>query len=593
MTRTDEQKTRDELIEELGNARKMLSWMRNYGNQVNTTTGLFRAGEQLLRIFIEDMPAAIALFDRDLRYLASSRRWRQQFGLEDQELLRRSYYELFPHTGPEWKEAHTCCLEGKTMRGEEAPFLHPDGKMDWFKWEIRPWMDERKKIGGIIVMMEPVSEQRNLRAEIERSRNELRSAHAYLESVVEAASEVGIIVTNEKGIIRLFNSGAQKMLGYEEVEVEGQYRPSDFREARELQEHSEELVRRFPGSPLEARIRKLETEGVEKGEWTLIRKDGSSLIATVTISPLKDQYGEIIGSVGIFLDVTGEKAAERELHKINTHLEQMVADRTHDLRHANEEIKNFAYIVSHDLRVPLVNIKGFSGELEQAIHEINLMCEEHSDKLSPDVRHQMKFLLQEDIPESLHFINSSAGKMDTMINGVLQLSRMGRQKLDFCEINTSELVREILTNSKHLIEEKQVDIQVRELPDVIADRTALEQVFSNLINNALIYLKPDEHGRIEIGSQEDEVDAIFFVRDNGRGIEEKDISRIFNIFSRAGKNDIRGEGMGLSYVRTLVRRHGGEIACLSEPGLGSTFSFTIPIRQYTEVQEEINNTTGM
>lgn len=571
----DAEKTREMLIAELADARETIDRMREYGNLVNKGSDFLRTGEQILRTFIEDMPASIAMFDQNMCYLTSSKRWCSVFGLEGISLAQKSYYELFPNTSKTWREIHDKCLGGMTLRREEELFIRPDGKQEWIKWEIRPWFNDQQQIGGLILMTESVTEQRNLRAEIERSRNELRKTNAYQESVLAAASEVGIIVTNEQGIIRLYNSGAYKMLGYEEWEVIDQLLPSDFREQEELRLHTEALMDRYHGSPLEARIRKLKREGVERGEWTMIRKNGTSFIASVTISPLYDEHGEIIGSVGVFLDITGEKAAQRELRDMNNHLEQMVSFRTQDLRRANEEIKNFAYIVSHDLRVPLVNIKGFSGELEQAIKEISRLCREGDAMLSVEMKQQMTYFLQEDIPESLHFINNSASRMDAMLNSVLQLSRMGRRKLEFRALDTGTLVQEILKSSRYPIEEKQVQIQVGHMPEVVADRTAMEQIFSNLINNAIVYLRQEEQGVIEVWGEATEEFTTYYVRDNGRGIEEKDISRIFNIFSRAGKNDVKGEGMGLSYVRMLVRRHGGEISCDSTPGVGSTFAFTI------------------
>ena len=586
-TYTDTEKSRETLIAELAEARDMIARMQQHPSRSAKKTSLVRAGEQLLRIFIEDLPASIALFDREMYYLASSKRWRRAFSLDERKLPQKSYYELFPNTSKNWKEIHAKCLEGGSMRGEEDPFMRPDGKLEWIKWEIRPWLDDNTDIGGLVMMSETVTEQRNLRAEIERSRNELLQINAYLESVLAAASEVGIIVSNEQGVIRLFNSGALKMLGYDESDVVGRLRPSDFREPEEMRRHSDELIRRFSGSPLEARIRKLKLDGVERGEWTMIRKDGSAFIASMTISPLKDQHGEIIGSVGIFLDITGEKAAQQELKEVNSQLEQMVAYRTQDLRRANEEIKNFAYIVSHDLRVPLVNIKGFSGELEQAIEEISRIYEAQASQFPQEVRHQLKYLLEEDIPESLHFINNSASRMDAMINGILQLSRMGRRKLEFSPVDTDDLVKEILKSSKHLIEEQQVIIETGDLPEVVADPIAMEQVFSNLINNAIVYLSPGRQGNISIWGEKSAASTTFYIQDNGRGIEQKDINRIFNIFSRAGKNDVQGEGMGLSYVRTLVRRHGGDIRCESIPGQGSTFAFTIA----GQIAEEL--TTGM
>ena len=119
-------------------------------------------------------------------------------------------------------------------------------------------------------------------------------------------------------------------------------------------------------------------------------------------------------------------------------------------------------------------------------------------------------------------------------------------------------------------------VNVGPLPEVVADRTALEQILGNLLTNAVLYLEPGRPGRIEVGGSRGPDETTFFVRDNGRGIAPEDMPKVFAPFRRAGKQDVKGEGMGLAYVRTLVRRHGGEIRCESQLGVGTTFTFTLP-----------------
>jgi signal transduction histidine kinase len=128
----------------------------------------------------------------------------------------------------------------------------------------------------------------------------------------------------------------------------------------------------------------------------------------------------------------------------------------------------------------------------------------------------------------------------------------------------------------HQIEGRQAKVTVGDLPSVVADRTAMDQIFSNLLINAVMYLDPHRPGRISVTGERNSKEAIFCVKDNGRGISPDDMQRIFELFRRAGKQDVAGEGMGLAYVRALVRRFGGRIWCESELGEGSTFSFTIP-----------------
>jgi signal transduction histidine kinase len=187
----------------------------------------------------------------------------------------------------------------------------------------------------------------------------------------------------------------------------------------------------------------------------------------------------------------------------------------------------------------------------------------------------LTYALEEDVPEALVFIESSVTRMDNFINAVLKLSRLGRRHLRFEPIDMDELVLETLETLTYQMAERQAEVSLCPLPRVIADRTSMEQILGNILNNAAKYLIPDRPGKIEITSEQHNGEITFHIRDNGRGIAEQDMHKVFAPFRRAGIQDVPGEGMGLTYVQTLVRRHGGRIWCESAPGIGTTFSFTL------------------
>jgi signal transduction histidine kinase len=241
-------------------------------------------------------------------------------------------------------------------------------------------------------------------------------------------------------------------------------------------------------------------------------------------------------------------------------LEQRVAERTAELEQANEEVKQFAYIVSHDLRAPLTNLKGFSEELCYALEVIGSAMDTALPHLDEKQRQAVTTALQKDVPEALGFIDSSVTRMDHFINALLKLSRLGRRELDLKPIDMNALAQETLKTLAHQIEERQVSVTVGPLPEVVADRTSMAQIMGNLI---------------EVAAERDHEKTTLHVRDNGRGIAEEDMPKVFAPFRRAGKQDVPGEGMGLAYVQTLVRRHGGRIWCESEQGVGTTFTFTV------------------
>lgn len=195
--------------------------------------------------------------------------------------------------------------------------------------------------------------------------------------------------------------------------------------------------------------------------------------------------------------------------------------------------------------------------------------------LDDESRQDVDAAFREDIPEALGFIESSVTRMDSFINAVLKLSRLGRRELSRTSVNMNAVVEEARQSLAHQIEESRINLTVADLPEVVADQTSMEQIVGNLFANALLYLDPDRPGEIEIGGKQDRSAATFWVRDNGRGISEDDAPKVFAPFRRTGKQDVPGEGMGLSYVKTIVRMHGGHIWFESEPDVGTTFFFTI------------------
>jgi PAS domain S-box-containing protein len=246
-----------------------------------------------------------------------------------------------------------------------------------------------------------------------------------------------------------------------------------------------------------------------------------------------------------------------------------------ELERSNEEVKNFAYIVSHDLRVPLVNLKGYTSELRSALGVIGDNFEAALPHLIDEKRSTVAMALHEDVPEALEFIANSVSRMDSFINAILILSRLGRQDLKPEPLDVNALVQAALESMSHQIKEQGIEVQVESLPQVVADRTAMERIIGNILSNAVKYVDPERPCRIEVAAETNNGETIFTIRDTGRGIAKEDMHKVFAPFRRAGKQDTQGEGMGLSYVQTLVRRHGGRIWCESELGKGTTFTFTI------------------
>ncbi|MFJ7438393.1 MHYT domain-containing protein [Methylorubrum thiocyanatum] len=279
-------------------------------------------------------------------------------------------------------------------------------------------------------------------------------------------------------------------------------------------------------------------------------RDGLWRHFSIRAIPVLDAHGAIREWVGVHTDITDQREAEAEL------------------RESNEEIQRYAYIVSHDLRAPLVNVMGFTSELEAVRQELNTLLRDHPQGARID----------EDITEALSFIQAAIVKMERLIAAILKLSREGRRQFAPEAIAMTPLIRGIADAQRHQADRKGATVRVAaDLPAIIADRLAIEQIFGNLIDNALKYLDPARPGRVEVTAAPAPGDRIrFAVSDNGRGIAPQDHGRIFELFRRSGAQDQPGEGIGLASVKTLVRALGGRIEVSSQPGTGTTFVVTLP-----------------
>jgi signal transduction histidine kinase len=184
---------------------------------------------------------------------------------------------------------------------------------------------------------------------------------------------------------------------------------------------------------------------------------------------------------------------------------------------------------------------------------------------------------EEDLPEAIRFIQTSTAKMDRLINAILRLSREGRRVLTPESLDMKALLANVIDSVRHQASVADADVELGAVPRLVSDRIAIEQIFSNLIENALKYLQDGRPGRISVAGGREAGLVRIDVTDNGRGIAPHDMERVFELFRRAGNQNRPGEGIGLAHVRALVRRLGGTIECRSTLGEGSTFSVRLPV----------------
>lgn len=275
---------------------------------------------------------------------------------------------------------------------------------------------------------------------------------------------------------------------------------------------------------------------------------------------------------------TRDLAQSRDsLRTLNETLEEQVTERTADLTRANDEIQRFAYIVSHDLRSPLVNVMGFTAELAAATGPLSELMTRAEDVAPQIVTEEARLAVREDLPEAIAFIRASTQKMDRLINAILKLSREGRRMITPEPVDVTATVRGIGQSMQHILDDRGVALTIVEpLPPLTSDRLAVEQILSNLVENASKYLHPGRPGQITVSGKRERTRVTISVADNGRGIAPTDHQRIFDLFRRSGPQDQPGEGIGLAHVRALAYRLGGTIDVESTLGEGATFRLVLP-----------------
>ncbi|CCD99950.1 PAS domain-containing protein [Bradyrhizobium sp. STM 3809] len=291
---------------------------------------------------------------------------------------------------------------------------------------------------------------------------------------------------------------------------------------------------------------------------TIGRNDGALRWVAAKGRGLFDDAGHCVRLIGTAIDITARKTAEARLRDLNERLEV-----------ANEEIKRYAHVVSHDLRAPLVNIMGFAQELQSQRDEMFAAGE--LPKTDP-----LRVQAERDFDESLSFIRAATQKMDGLITAILKVSRHGQQPLHPEPLDMEALVRKLADAIRHQTETAGAVVTIEPLPPLVADPLAVGQIFGNLLDNAVKYLEPGRPGRITVSGEARGREVVVHVADNGRGIRPEDQARVFELFQRAGTRDQPGEGIGLAHVKSLVGRMHGNISLISEAGVGTTFTVTLP-----------------
>jgi signal transduction histidine kinase len=315
--------------------------------------------------------------------------------------------------------------------------------------------------------------------------------------------------------------------------------------------------------------------------WTLV---GGALLALLSTAVLAYLFSRSIASrLAVLIDNTRRLAAGEPLAPPLTgrdelgRLDRVFHEMADTLVQKDRENEMFVYSVSHDLRSPLVNLQGFSQELALVCEELRRLAADN--KVPAAVRERLTTLIDRDAGESIGFIQTAVRRLAAIIDALLRLSRVGRVVYDWQPVDVRAAVERVVHALTNTITQKGARVVVGELPLAWGDPTAIEQIFANLLGNALNYLDPSRPGTIEVGNRQAEGAGeghIYYVKDNGLGIDPDHQPKIFLAFQRLHPTAAPGEGIGLALVRRMMERHGGRIWVESAVGKGSTFFLTLP-----------------
>jgi PAS domain S-box-containing protein len=424
--------------------------------------------------------------------------------------------------------------QGRAIRGEEIVIERADGTRRHVMPHPEPMYADGVFVGAINMLID-VSDL-----------HQAQRAEAHLAAIV-MSSEDAIISKNLQGIVKSWNGAAEQLFGYTAEEMIGQpvnrlIPPNRHDEEPDILEQIER------------------GKSIKHYETIRRRKDGSDVPVSLTVSPLIDHHGKIIGASKIARNITEQKRAEealRERDRSLTTINDALKKQTIALAESNKELEGFSYSVSHDLRAPLRTIDAFSRILE----------EDHGPHLNDDAR------------RSLSIVRKAVGQAGELIDDLLEFSKLGRQGMNFRLVKMTDLAWEAAGDLRILRDDRQIDLTIKDLPSCQGDRRFLKLVWINLLTNAFKYTKYRNESRIEVGWMPDDASSetvIYYVKDNGIGFNMAYAHKLFGVFQRLHrKEDFDGTGVGLAIVQRIVQRHNGRIWAEGKEDGGATFFFSL------------------
>ncbi|HMA63563.1 MAG: PAS domain S-box protein, partial [Fibrobacterota bacterium] len=520
--------------------------VRNESGQVIGTAGMSRditerkrQAEELESFFMINLDL-LCIADMDGHFIKTNEAWSGILGYATNDLNKRTFLEfVHPDDMQTTLDAMKNLGKGDEVLNFTNRYRCKDGTYRYIEWRSHP------KGNLIYAAARDITDRK-------RIEDELRSSEANLRSIIDS-SPVGfhIYTINENGklIFSMFNDAADTILHVNHAPL-----------------INLEILDAFPA---------LEGTGIPEMYAAVARGElgTQNFEAPYDYKGIKGVYevrvfrGVAGQAVVNFVDISERKKAEDALSASKTLLEDK-----------NKTLEQLIYVISHDLRSPLVNIDGFSRELDLTIRDIK----DFLDRGASETDFITK--LQQVIPDTLKAlerIRASTRQMDALLKGLLMLNRMGRAALQIGTVDMNTLFQQLASSFAFRIKEAGITFTIEKVPSCKADATQVTQLFANLIDNAIKYRSKDHPGIISVTGEVNGKYVVYKVKDNGIGIAEKYKEKVFELFHRLNPKETDGDGLGLTVVKQILARLDGAITIDSVPGEGSVFSVQLPCTEIT------------
>jgi PAS domain S-box-containing protein len=513
-----------------------------------------RENEDRFQALANGIPQLAWMAEADGFIFWYNQRWYEYTGTTFDQMQGWRWQSVHPDILPKVMESWKTAIATGNPWDMEFPLRGVDGLFRTFLTRVMPLKDSAGRVVRWFGTNTDISELKQAEAqlasqtqELLRSQQALGTQKLMLQSVLDSMVE-GLVAADEQGKFILWNPAAERIIGLGAANLS----PEEW--SAHYGAYLPDKVTLFPAdqNPL---LRAIRGE-VSSAEIFFRDPDfGRGIWIESNGAPLRDQDGAVRGGVIAFRDITQKKADEMEIRKLNEDLEDRIVKRTEQLAAANHELEAFSYSVSHDLRVPLRHIAGFS----------RILVNNFGPVMAVEAR------------EYLQLIEDAVSRMGLLVEGLLSLAKLGQQSLKLCRTELNAIVDAVISILQPECKGREVEWRIAKLPALECDPVLMGQVFQNLLGNALKYSRNRPCAVIEVDSiQQPGKPPVIFVHDNGTGFNRKYAARLFGVFQRFHPDsEFEGTGVGLATVHRIIQKHGGTIWAESEPDHGATFYFAL------------------